>query len=206
MKIFYVHGIGSSGGGNTVEMIKKYFKNDIVISPDIPVDPIEAYEFIKKSVRDCDIVIGTSLGGFYTMMIPGVYKILINPAINADETVKDVIGIGEHEFLRERESGEKTYTIDAEYIKKLSELKKEFFDKYFDYEYKSETYGIFGTKDEVTDERETFTKKWRKYRFYEDDFGHRMTEEVFIRTVAPIIEEIKNEIDWCDSYFRRKHK
>jgi predicted esterase YcpF (UPF0227 family) len=123
---FYVHGIGSSGGGNTVEMIKKYFKNDTVISPDIPVDPIEAYEFIKKSVRDCDIVIGTSLGGFYTMMIPGVYKILINPAINADETVKDVIGIGEHEFIRKRESGEKTYTIDAEYIKKLSELKKEF--------------------------------------------------------------------------------
>ena len=196
MKIFYVHGIGSSGGGNTVEMIKKYFNDDIVISPDIPVDPIEAYDFIKRSAGDCDLVIGTSLGGFYTMMIPGVYKILIDPAINADETVENVIGIGEHEFLRKRENNEKTYVVDKNFINKLRELKDNFFTNYFDYEYKNETYGIFGRYDTVTDERDTFLNKWRKYRFYEDDFGHRMTEDVFTRTVLPIIKEIKKRVEY----------
>lgn len=194
MKIFYVHGIGSSGGGNTAKMIEKYFKTATVISPDIPVDPIEAYNFIKETAVDCDIIVGASLGGFYAMMVPGIYKILINPAINADETVANVIGFGEHEFFSYREDGAKTYTVDDEFVRKLTELKDKFFNEYFDYEYKDETYGIFGRNDTVTDERKTFLEKWRNYRFYEEDFGHRMTETVFKKTVVPIIEKIKTEL------------
>lgn len=194
MRIFYVHGIGSAGGGNTVDMIKKYFPNDEIYSPDIPVSPIEAFEFIKKESKDYDLIIGTSLGGFYTMMVSGKFKILINPAINADTEIPSSIGMGEHEFLRERASGETTYTVDETFVKELSFLKERFFKEWFDYEYKSETYGIFGTEDTVVNDREEFKKTWWKRNYHEDVFGHRMTEDVFIKTVKPIIETIRKAV------------
>lgn len=47
MKIYYVHGIGSSGGGNTVELLKKYYPDYEIISDDIPTDPIAAFMTIN---------------------------------------------------------------------------------------------------------------------------------------------------------------
>lgn len=106
MKIMYVHGIGSNGKGNTVTMMKKYLTNHEIYSFDIPADPDEAVKFIKDKCNELDInvLVGTSLGGFYVMQIYGVQKILINPAIKAFETA-NIIGIGTHEYLCEREDG-----------------------------------------------------------------------------------------------------
>ena len=41
-RILYIHGIGSTGGGNTVDRISKTFTNVIVDSPEIPTMPKEA--------------------------------------------------------------------------------------------------------------------------------------------------------------------
>lgn len=193
MKIYYVHGIGSSGGGNTVELLKKYYPDYEIISEDIPTDPIVAFKTIKEAAKDCDIVIGTSLGGFYTMMLSGCFKIIINPAMMADEDIKSAIGMGTHEFLRPRKSGETTYTIDEKYIEDLKYLRERFFTEWFDEDYRFETYGVFGTEDTVVNRQDTFKKYYGSTRFYTETFGHRITEEAFVELVKPIIDKIAGE-------------
>lgn len=197
MRIMYVHGIGSSGGGNTVNMIKKYFPNDYIYSPDIPTTPIDAFEFIREAVKEHNInlIIGTSLGGFYTMMISGIPKIIINPAMEAPINIDKCIGRGIHEFLRPRKNGETHYNIDQTFIDELTYLYKRFFGDWFDFEYRTETYGVFGTEDKLINEQEFFKEKYGTTRFYTDTFEHRINEECFTRTVIPIICKIKERLE-----------
>ena len=90
-KILHLHGIGSAGGGATASVLKKLFSDIEVISPDIPVRPLEAFAFISKLVagNEFDFVVGTSLGGFYAMLIKGIPKFLINPAMNAPTDIEN---------------------------------------------------------------------------------------------------------------------
>lgn len=95
-KILHLHGIGSAGGGATASVLKKLFSDIEVISPDIPVRPLEAFAFISKLVagNEFDFVVGTSLGGFYAMLIKGIPKFLINPAMNAPTDIETLSGLG----------------------------------------------------------------------------------------------------------------
>lgn len=195
MKIMYVHGIGSNGKGNTVTMMKKYLTNHEIYSFDIPADPDEAIKFIKDKCNELNInvLVGTSLGGFYVMQIYGVQKILINPAIKAFETA-NIIGIGTHDYLCEREDGIPTYTIDEKFIEKLRTQ----FDRHMnniDEEVSKETYGLFGVQDDVCDFRQEFKNVYGTKQFWEDYFGHRMTEEVFKNTFIPIFEQVEKDFN-----------
>lgn len=120
-KILHLHGIGSAGGGTTASVLKKLFSDSEVISPDIPVRPLEAFAFISRLVaeNEFDFVVGTSLGGFYAMLIKGIPKFLINPAMNAPIDIENAIGLGEHDFLRLRQDGAVSYTIDRSFIDEL---------------------------------------------------------------------------------------
>lgn len=195
MKIMYVHGIGSNGKGNTVTMMKKYLTNHEIYSFDIPADPDEAVKFIKDKCNELDInvLVGTSLGGFYVMQIYGVQKILINPAIKAFETA-NIIGIGTHDYLCEREDGIQTYTIDEKFIEKLRTQ----FDRHMnniDEEVSKETYGLFGVQDDICDFRQEFKNVYGTKQFWADYFGHRMTEEVFKNTFIPIFEQVEKDFN-----------
>ena len=196
MKILYVHGIGSNKSGSTVNWLRKYFTNHEIYSFDIPFDPVEAIKFIKEKCNELDInlIVGTSLGGFYTMCIHGVQKILVNPAIKAFETAENVIGIGTHEYLKTRDDGINTYTIDNEFIAKLKAL----YDKHiknFDEEIKAETYAIFGTEDDVCNFRKEFKDMYGTKHYIEAKFGHRMTEEVFTNEFTELFNTMKNDFD-----------
>ena len=89
----------------------------------------------------------------------------------------------------------KNYYDYSKYKRKENSIENENkFTNHPKYEYKSETYGIFGTEDTVVNDREEFKKTWWKRNYHEDVFGHRMTEDVFIETVKPIIETIRKAV------------
>ena len=194
--ILYIHGIGSTGGGSTVTMFRKTFPNVNIHSPEIPTMPKEAFEFIRRYVKEnnIDFVIGTSLGGFYAMMISGIPKLLINPAMYANKDIATAIGYGVHEYFRPRESGETTYTIDDNYIEELTFLANRYFNEWKDDEYIYETRAIFGTEDELLDHIEDFKKEFNEANMRVAKFGHRMTEEVFKDVFVPFVNEIYNEV------------
>lgn len=194
MKILYVHGIGSAGGGNTVNLFRKYFPEYEIDSPDIPENPKEAITFLRTICNNYDIVVGTSLGGFYAMQLFGPMKILINPAMNAMDTVTTSIGYGEHPYLKERKDGKKTYRVDDKFVNELSELYDNFFNDCFDEESMLETYAIFGSEDEVCNCQNLFKKYYYEENMCVVNFGHRMTEKVFVNEFTNMFNTILEEI------------
>ena len=126
------------------------------------------------------------------MQIYGVQKILINPAIKAYETVANVIGIGTHEYLGDREDGIQQYTIDDVFVEKLKTQAIRHFEN-IDEEVNAETYGIFGTQDEVCDFRQEFINLYRDKQFWEADFGHRMTEDIFTTVFMNVFRQAEED-------------
>lgn len=44
MNIIYLHGLSSSGQSNTAKKLRELLPDDNVVTPDIPVSPIEALQ------------------------------------------------------------------------------------------------------------------------------------------------------------------
>ena len=72
-KIVYIHGLGGGKNGRVPKLIKKALGNNIdVFAPEIPISPKEAYQFVNDYINkeNPDLVIGSSLGAFYTLLLP----------------------------------------------------------------------------------------------------------------------------------------
>lgn len=195
MRIMYVHGIGSGKNGNTINWIRETFKDHEIFSFDIPFDPKEAIEFIESKCAELDInmIIGTSLGGFYAMTISGVQKILINPAIKAFETA-ETIGYGTHEYFCKRDDGIQTYEINDDFVTKLKDI-YDTYAKNIDDEMICETYAIFGTNDDICNFRTDFETTYRKSQMITAEFGHRMTKEIFDTAFTTIFRKAENDFN-----------
>ena len=75
-KIIYFHGFSSAGSTGTAVTLRGYLYEDYgvqVISPDIPVMPLQALEFLNDLVKSeaPDLIIGTSMGAMYAELING---------------------------------------------------------------------------------------------------------------------------------------
>lgn len=87
-RVLIVHGFNSSGNGITANNLKSVLSNfeiTKIIAPNFNL--LNYDETIAKTdelAKNIDIVIGHSLGGYYTMSLKRleIFKILINPCIN----------------------------------------------------------------------------------------------------------------------------
>ncbi len=102
--ILFIHGFGSSGHSFKANLVREYFKEkDDVLSPTLSYIPKLAIDTLKQIIelflkRDEKInLIGSSLGGFYSIYLSELYDlkaVLINPAVNATQTLKKAIPQG----------------------------------------------------------------------------------------------------------------
>ena len=95
--ILYLHGFASCGDSNKTKLLKAYFGEDNVVAPDLPVDPVEAISFIRQQIfaHDIDLLIGSSLGGFYATYFTelyGIKSVLINPSTQPFITLAPYVG------------------------------------------------------------------------------------------------------------------
>ncbi|WP_345977171.1 YqiA/YcfP family alpha/beta fold hydrolase [Sulfurimonas sp. HSL3-7] len=95
--ILYLHGFASCGNSTKTQLLKKYFGENNVLSPDLPVDPHEAIDFIRRQIfdNDIDLIIGSSLGGFYATYFVeqyGIKTVLINPSTQPFITLAPYVG------------------------------------------------------------------------------------------------------------------
>lgn len=202
MKILYVHGLGSGSNSSTGELLKETFPEYEIICAEMPIIPFEALEHLKNFVKEVEpnLIIGTSLGGFYAMQIAGYKKLLINPALDADNDIKNVIGLGEYDYHCVRIDGVQKYIVDEQMIEDLSVLKNRFYNEWLDMEVKSETFGIFGDSDNLLSHKDLFEKKFRvKNMFIVKNMGHRLSEKD-IKFVKPIIKEVLAKKDLFNLY------
>lgn len=202
INILYLHGLGSCAKSNSYFVLKDTFEsmtllNAHVYSIDIPTNPKEAIKKISDFVRikNINIVVGTSLGGFYTMLVDGVAKITINPAMHPSVLLPTLVDIGKPiEYYGERADGATTYTLTKKDIEDFKEIENKFYNDTLDEEYTYETYGVFGTEDDVVNNYDEFCGYYRPYRVSRvNGLGHRLTEDCIKKEIKNIIlDAIKN--------------
>jgi hypothetical protein len=98
--IIYIHGFGGSGEGSKAKAFRAYFKSidEPFIAPSlshVPELAIKTLEELIDSYYGDVKLIGSSMGGYYTMYLAEKYDVqavLINPSIQPTVTLKRAIG------------------------------------------------------------------------------------------------------------------
>lgn len=199
-KILYLHGIGSGPMSHTPRLLREALPEDTVIAPEIPIRPKEAWEFLMDSynmAEDIDLVVGTSLGGFYAMCLGWLDKLLINPAMFADEDIRSSIGLGEQPFFNERSDGAKTYVIDENFLSELREIRERIYsDRDLWYPDRlnvnalNHTWAMFGNGDPMFSHHDDFCRFFLPDHASWFEGAHRLEKENIDRDVVPVIRKI----------------
>lgn len=96
--IIYIHGFGSSGYGHKAQQFREYFKGEAFIAPSLSYIPDLAIKTLEELIESYDgnvKLIGSSLGGFYSIYLSRKYNVqavLINPSIHPYITLQKVLG------------------------------------------------------------------------------------------------------------------
>ena len=101
MNIVYLHGFRSSGEGSKFEVLKSYFepKGVKVFAPTLDANPTIAGHQMGEligSLKGNTIVIGTSLGGFYSLYCAakfGIVSFAINPSLEPHISLSKKVGL-----------------------------------------------------------------------------------------------------------------
>lgn len=98
--VIYIHGFGGSGEGSKAKAFREYYKSkgEGFIAPSLSYVPelaIKTLEELIESYNRDVILIGSSLGGFYTIYLSQKYSlkaVLLNPSIYPYKTLKNFLG------------------------------------------------------------------------------------------------------------------
>ena len=94
--ILYIHGFRTTKNSHTSQILKKYFKKDIILA-EHPTKPKDAIKYLEKLIEKDNItsIIASSLGGFYATFLSHKYNlktVLINPSVTPYKTTKIYLG------------------------------------------------------------------------------------------------------------------
>ena len=188
-KIIYVHGFGSSGQSGTVTRIREVFPNAVVIAPDLPVIPSEAMTLLHQVCQQeqPDLIIGTSMGGMYAEMLSGYDRILVNPALQMGDTMKEQGMIGAQHFSNPRLDGVQDFIVTKALVKEYKEMTEQCFSAVTP-EAQRRVWGLFGDEDTTVNTYDLFREHYpTAIRFHGE---HRMNDQSFMHAVVPVIRWI----------------
>lgn len=193
-KLLYIHGFASAGSsGTAVHLRNMLYEYGIeVMSPDIPVMPLEALAFLKAQVEQEQpvLIIGTSMGGLYTEQMYGTPRIMVNPSFHMARHLT-FQGLGRHEFLNKRQDGAKDFRVDKDMIAQFKEVEKTSFSQ-VTAEEKTIVWGFFGKNDKFVNCQPEFKKAYGTEHFRIFDGEHRLNDVVLKRDIFPLIKQILN--------------
>ena len=191
-KILYIHGFSSAGSTGTATLMRNmlYEKDVRVVSPDVPVSPLEALQFLQDyaAQEQPDLIIGTSMGGMYAEQLRGYKRILVNPSFHMARLLT-FRGLGNYDFQNKRADGATRFKVDKQMIAELKEVEKLSF-KGLTPEDKKNVYGLFGRNDPTVHTQDDYTKVYGKEHFVVFEGEHRLNDKVLKHDVLPIIMEI----------------
>lgn len=124
----YVHGLASGGDCRTFQELKKRFPQFYWVSNDYGEDLAKNVERIELSagIWEARLVVGSSFGGLALLYAdtPDVVKVVCNPALSVADSIRNTIGLGEHEYFCKRmdkvQEFELTETMCKEYEKYIA--------------------------------------------------------------------------------------
>ena len=196
-KVLYIHGFASAGSTGSATQMRNhlYPKGVQVISPDVPVGPLEAISFLKDLVERerPDLIVATSMGALYAEQLKGFPRILVNPSFHMARLLT-FRGLGKREFRNKRLDGQTEFKVDKEMIQAFQQVEKESF-KGITPEEKSLVWGLFGKQDKLVNCQADFLKHYGKEQMVLFEGEHYLNDKVLSKVVMPRIEaclEIQN--------------
>jgi predicted esterase YcpF (UPF0227 family) len=192
MKIVYIHGFASAGSTGSATQLRNHFypKGIQVLSPDVPVEPLRALQFLRDYIAEHQpsLIIATSMGAMYAEQLRGVPRILVNPSFHMAKLLT-FRGLGRHEFRNKREDGARDFKIDKQMIAEFKEVEKHSFDGITPEE-KSLVWGLFGTKDKNVNCQPDFRKHYGTAQMSLFEGEHYLNGVVLGKVVIPLAEKI----------------
>ena len=189
----YVHGFASSGSSGTVMTLRRYMTKWSVVAPDLPVDPFEALELLRRMVKEeqPDIVVGTSMGGMYTQQLWGVPRIVVNPSFEMSRSL--LFGkMGRNKYMSKRKDGATEFRIDKSVVERFKLMEKEQFCGITPEE-KSLVVGLFGDKDPIVHFQPLMAQLYGEERCRWFAGEHRLNDTVVKKVLIPLIGELVGE-------------
>ena len=197
-KILYLHGFGSSGASGTVDLLRREFweRTDaahraVVMAPDIPLDPLVAFPMLETLAFEemPDLVIGTSMGGFYAQQLHGFTRICVNPSFWLTKKY-DVLYVGKHKWLNRRKDGETEFHVTKDTIAHFQEMEARQFEGVTDDD-RTLCHGLFGDEDTrlAPQTRAVFEQHYPGMTHVFPG-GHRMNAQVVTPVRLPSIKSL----------------
>ena len=164
-KAIYLHGFASAGSTGTATTMRNllYGRDVMVLSPDIPVSPLQAQQMLSDLVQteQPDIIVATSMGAMYAEQLRGVPRILVNPSFHMARLLT-FRGLGRREFRNKRQDGATDFKVDKQLISEFQQVEKTSFKGITPQE-KELVWGLFGTQDKLVNCQADFRKKLRHW-------------------------------------------
>lgn len=117
--MMYLHGFMSGANGSKQRQLQEMFRGRYrVIAPELDADIKNSIKIIQelKEKEKPEIIIGSSLGGFMAMLIPGnADVVVVNPVTNPYQQLARWVG-QEQTYFCKRLDGVQTYTLTQEVI------------------------------------------------------------------------------------------
>ncbi len=186
----YVHGFASSGSSGTVMTLRRHLTGWRVVAPDLPVDPFEVLELLRRVVNEeqPDIVVGTSMGGMYTQQLWGVPRIVVNPSFEMSRSL--LFGkMGRNKYMSKRQDGATEFRIDKSVVERFKEMEKHQFEGITGEE-KMLVVGLFGDKDPVVHFQPLMAQLYGEERCRWFAGEHRLNDTVVKKVLIPLIDEL----------------
>ncbi|MDE6335539.1 MAG: hypothetical protein K2L34_03110 [Muribaculaceae bacterium] len=122
--MMYIHGFRSGANGSKREQLQEYFEGRYrVVAPEVDADPEKSLAAINEIIAQehPEIIVGTSLGGWMTLMCDSgdAQLVVVNPCPYPEQTLAEWIG-QELPYFCERLDGKQTYTLTKEVVDKYA--------------------------------------------------------------------------------------
>lgn len=179
LHILFIHGYGSGANNLTGSEIQRKLGNKAHVFMPGFSNELEKFENMEQNIRKAtdfvrehkiDLVIGSSMGGFTAMQVPGVNKILVNPAM----VPSDIFNLGMLEDISETE------------IHKYRQLENRAVSK----EEAALTYALFATDDELFSYKERFERLYDPQKSFQMRGKHVISPKNIREDLLPLIERI----------------
>lgn len=191
-KAIYLHGFASAGSTGTATTMRNllYGRDVMVLSPDIPVSPLEAQQMLSALIQteQPDIIVATSMGAMYAEQLRGIPRILVNPSFHMARLLT-FRGLGRREFRNKRQDGATDFKVDKQLISEFQQVERTSFKGITPQE-KELVWGLFGTQDKLVNCQADFKKNYgsEQMRLFEGE--HFLNDKVLSRVVLPLVEQI----------------
>lgn len=122
--MMYIHGFRSGANGSKREELQRHFEGRYrVIAPEVDADPEKSLAILNEIIahEKPEIIVGTSLGGWMTLMCDSgdAQLVVVNPSLYPQQTLARWVD-QELPYFCERLDGRQTYTLTPEVLDKYA--------------------------------------------------------------------------------------